>query len=312
MKAAYSFLWLIISSAFVIGCVLVFVLSFYLSAGHIVGTGGHAYRVWDAIAVLFQQAYALSFSPDRLTPDEHALLDWYGGSLISFVSVTAVVISAIAVRRKLAELDGLLLYEKFDTAWCWRTLQSFHPFNNNARAHGFLDRKIERRYREFRVMKMAHFYRASDQLLIVSGNFSWLFDTAWAPQMRKIITDRLPDKVCLVSNRCPKEVADFWKRFPEMRLAKHIFEAITFTDETNDYNASVVRMGNEKLYMYLYKERHKPTRRSYVCVFRGDREAEALVKLVEDEFLRLHSAALTDERREKEKRAVLIDPEYFG
>jgi len=312
VKTSYSFLLLIIQAAFVVACLLVFVLSFYLSTVHLIGATGHGYTAWDAVWVLFSKLYFIAFAPRELTNDQHALLDFFGNSLVSFVGVTAVVLSTLAVRAKLAELDGLLLYEKFDTAWIWRTLQSVPFLNNSASIHEFLDRKIERRYRHFRVMKLVHYYRAADRLLIVSGNYSWLFDPRWGKQVRRIIIDLLPDRICLVSNRLPREVADFWKRFPDMRSAREIFEAMSFTEQSNDYNASIVKTGQEKLYMYLYKERHKPTRRSYVCIFRGDREAETLVKLVEDEFARLHEAALKNPEREGEKRELLTSPEYFG
>jgi len=313
MKRLWTVLSTVVTIALLIGGLLAALLSFYFMMKP-VHLNGSSYNIVSATGILFSNIFGLLTDPDKaLSADEHTVLDFYGNTLVVLVSLAAIAWSSLAVRSKLAGIEELLPYQKFDLNWFWRVLESIPAIKKNAVLHDFVHRQIEKGYVDLRVMKMVHYYKDAQKLLIVSGHYSWFLNSKWSGQALQLIRDRLPGKVNLISNRSPRQVAESWKRkCGDIRRFRDLFEAMSFTDPHNEYNGSVVRTGHDTLYIYLYRESQRSNRGSRVCVFHGDREARALVLLVEDEFSRLHSAALQDVTREREKNEILNDPKYFG
>lgn len=313
MRVFWRVTSVLVTAALLVGGFLAAALSFSFLLAPV--KLGKVYTVLDATGILFARVatLVLSHHADHIGRDEHIVLDFYGNSLIVLVSLAAIAFSTLAVRAKLATVQELLPYEKFDISGFWRLMERIDLINSNVSLHRFMHRMIERRYINLRVMKMVHFYRNSQVMLIVSGDYSWLHNSKWSAQAVQLLREALPHKVKLISHRTPRQVADNWKRnVKDLKPFRDIFAALAFTDPSNEYNGSVVRTDQTARYIYLYRETQRSIRGSHVCVFHGDREARALVRLVEDEFSRMHSAALDDAEREAEKAALLSDPAYFG
>lgn len=302
----------LLAAILLVGGVITVLLSFFLaSRPYQDPTSHHTYTFFDATYLLFVKLYGVVFAPSTLSRGEHDLLSYYGNAIVLLVSLAAVGFSSVAVISKLAAVGELVPFEKFDL-WYGFIIRNLPLVKHAAKAHGIVERWKATAYKNLSVKKMVHYYESGDCLLIMSGYYSWLFDNPWSTRSREIILRKLPHSVRLVSYKTPREVADFWRQFPDMRLARDIFAAMAFAKTSESYNGSIVNTGQTALYIYLYREAHRSSRRSSVCVFHGDREAGTLVRLVADEMRRLHASALLDTEREREKQEILQDPDYFG
>jgi hypothetical protein len=250
----------------------------------------------------------LSLSPNDLTAAEDATLDHFGNALVLLVSLAVIIWSSAEVRGKLEQVGELLPFKKYPS-YVANFLGYIPLVNHIPRLHRVINRWRAYAYKSLSVKKMVHHYEHADELIIISGNYSWLFDNGWSLRAGTAILEKLP-RVKLISWRSPQEVAEFWTQHPNMRAYKAIFESMQFTNSKNKYNGSIVREGQACYYIYLYPEA-KGHKRS-VCVFNAAREAGALVHLVEDELLRLHASGRRDGQLEEQKHRLLEDPNYFG
>src|SRR5262249_54631538 len=159
----------------------------------------------------------------------------------------------------------------------------------------------ERTYKNLAVKKMVHLYQGADDLLIISGDYTWLFDNDWSATVRAIILRKLPYHVKMVSYKSPDEVTDSWSRDPDTKKCTRLFSAIAFPPTACEHKGKVVKINNSATYIHLYRHVARASRRESVCVFYGDREARALVSFVEDELGRLYEGGLKDVENEKKK-----------
>ncbi|MEJ0042778.1 MAG: hypothetical protein WDM81_11480 [Rhizomicrobium sp.] len=160
---------------------------------------------------------------------------------------------------------------------------------------------------------MVHLYSGAERLVIISGLYSWLFDTRWSNEARENIKRLLPRDVTLISTASPDELAGYWRQFGERaELCRPIFEAMCFTDAAVDYKGSIVKDGQSTTYIYLYRDAQRSRHSSSVCVFHAAGEAKTLVQLVEDELMRMSNAAHKNEAYVKRKRELLQNMRLFA
>ena len=284
---------------------------YVFSSGYQSPVGHHTYTFFGASLLVLDKILTHPFSQTSLGPDEHAIFGYFANALVLMVSLASIAYSVVAVTAQVKRLDGLVPYEKFNS---FRgDALNFVPFVENwADAHRFVEDWRDVFYRRLSVKKMTHYYKKADRLLIISGNYSWLFDGPWSDETRKIIEKKLPHDVCLISYKTPQELADHWRTQSGYRSLKPLFAAMAFTDASHEHNGSIVKTAGAALYIYLYRQAVKSRLRSSVCAFHGIDEAKALVALVEDDLITLHQHARNDEKRENEKAELLSDPLYFG
>lgn len=287
-------------------------LSFYLGTRSIDGAHDSVTFI-SATGIVLDKISMWATSPNALSNRDQSIITNYGTAIIFLISLLAIIVSSLSVIARLNSVTEILPYEKYDLNPFTRlTYRFFLLFRRFSGMHQYWERKRIVAYKKLSVMKMVHYYETADRLLIISGDYSWLFETKWSSQAQQQILGRLPKDACLISYRTPSEVAENWKRFPAYRSMRDIFSALSFVSTANEYNGSIVKEGASTSYIYLFREAHKSARRSAVCAFHAVREATTLVKIVEDDLLRLHNAGLKDSAAESEKERLLSDPSYFG
>ncbi len=121
MKAVLRILRVVLAISVVGAICIVVVLSFYIATSQFTSHSGRSYTMWDATLLLLRKSFTIFSQPRTLSSDEHAVLDYYGNSVILLVSLAAVVYSTIAVADKLARIGELLPYDSFHStaAWIW-------------------------------------------------------------------------------------------------------------------------------------------------------------------------------------------------
>ncbi|HWH60016.1 MAG TPA: hypothetical protein VN682_20475 [Terriglobales bacterium] len=289
--------------------VLVCLLAYDLASGafQAEAAAGPHYGLWGGI--VFVAAQLLGFDQTPISASQYLMIERLGNAIILLVSLSAIVFSSLVIRSKLAEVNDMMPYEKFDLwyAFVFRIL----PFLENwPKIYSKMEAWEERAYKNLSVRQMVRHYKNAERLLIVSGNYSWLFDTSWSAQARARILSMLPENVNLISYKTPAEVANYWKQFPQMDECKEIFAAMTFSDGDHAYNGSVVKLNDVASYIYLHRGGRRSVRQSSVCAFHGIREAQTLVKILEQEFDYCYRGQ--KETFESEKLAILGNPKYFS
>jgi hypothetical protein len=312
MRRLWGIVKFLLAALLIAGTVQIFFLAFYLATNDShVPPGTKTYSLYDAFKLVAVKGYSFLFAPVGISLVERTVLEQYGNALILFISVAAVIFSSIAVVSKLAEVGDLITYEKFGL-WYGFLFRRVPFVRHRPKWNLWFESFQQDAYKNLAVKKMVHSYQNADHLIIMSGNYSWLFDTQWSEQALSLVQSKLPNEVCLLSWSTPQEVADHWKANTTLVDKKKIFEAIRFVHLQQPYNGSVVKTGSKAFYIYLYRETNKSELTSSVCLFHGVREAETLVQIVEDELRRLHGEAATDVSLNAEKTRILDSKDYFS
>jgi len=306
LKRAWAFVFWCAVAGLVFGSIIVAALAYELAMDGVPGQ----FSVPNSVVAYFGQIWKFLSSPGTLQGDPKRLEN-LGHSLVLFLSLVAIVLPTIAITRELRLVGERIPYERFESFFA--PFSRYLPFiKSSPSLFAAVDGWRQKTYKSLAVKKMAHFYCDADQLLIISGNYSWLFDTKWSSRIQQLILEKLPHNVLVVSYKTPREVADHWKKYSSYRDCKRIFAAISFVDPSHEINGSVVKTAGTSLYIYLYREAHKSFRKDSVCAFHAVREAEALVKLVEGQLRQLHDLGQNNAQAQADKAQLLNDPQYFG
>jgi hypothetical protein len=311
MRSIFRFLRLILFLFLVIGAPTVTVLAFYIGSGDLfLGDPPTKYTVLDAFEIIFKHFFNLYIDPTKLSATERTVLFSFGYAIILLVSLVAVIFSSLSVYTKLQALYEIVPYDKYRFQFDF-LLRWLRWLRHIKRLNGFYETLRASAYKNLSVKTMVHHYKNAEHLIIISGDYSWLFDNAWSDKIRTLVSSKLPDNVKLLSYKTPEEVSETWKQYPEARKLKTLFLAICFGVDSEEHKASIVETATNASYIHLYKEVRRSIRSDSVCVFYGDKEAGELVRFAKTELLRLHSNAAKRRVNQHDKVAVANNAQLF-
>lgn len=311
MRSIFRLLRLVVFVFLVVGAPTVTLLAFYIGSGDLfLGDPPTKFTVWDAFEIIVRHFFSLYVDPTKLSANERTVLFSFGNAIILLVSLVAVIFSSLSVYSKLQSLYEIVPYDKykfkFDFLLRWlRWLRHIKILN------GYYESFRANAYKNLSVKTMVHHYKNAEHLIIISGDYSWLFDNAWSDEIRKLVVSRLPDHVMLLSYKSPVEVADTWRQYPEARKLKALFSAICFAVQSEEHKASIVETTTNVSYIHLYKEVRRSVRSDSVCVFYGDKEAGELVRFAKAELERLHSNAARSRANVTDKSEIANNSTLF-
>ncbi len=311
MRQAFRVLWFTLFVILIFATLCTVILSFYLANLPLSTTGGHSYTILDGLYLLVIKAVTIFSAPSKLTSDQRALLYAYGNSIIYVLSIAAVFFSTVTVWKQVAAVNELVPFQKYDS-YLGRALGLIPTIIIPAKWQLKLEHKREAAYKNLSVKKMIYFYKSAERLLIISGDYSWLFDNAWSEEVRRLICEKIPYGARMISYQSPDEVAKSWSKFPAAKDAKAIFQAISFNRHASAHKASVVSTNSSKIYIHLYQVTGRFSRQDSVCAFFGEREAGALISFVNAELENLHERGLCDSEYQQQKAHICNDGKTFN
>lgn len=310
MRTLLRLLQLLLIVFFVFGAPTVTILAFYIGLGDLFTGDGAVYGISDAVKILFRNIFSIYVDPNKLSTSERTVLFSFGNAIIFLVSLVAVIYSSVSVFSKLQSLYELVPYDKYKLRYDF-ILRNLAWLKQIKKCNGYYEKFRASAYKNLSVKKMVHYYRDAERLLIISGDYSWLFDNEWSVQVRAHVISKIPTNVKLLSYKNPYEVADTWSKFPEAKNEKKLFESIAFCVDCSEHKASIVETSTNVSYIHLYKQVRRASRSDSVCVFYGDKEAGELIRFAKSELERLHKNALRNKANLQEKTKISNDPNRF-
>ncbi len=239
---------------------------------------------YEASTLLIKGVRSFIGDGTKLEQHEIQLLSAYGNSMVLMLSLFAIILPSFAISSKIRKISEIVPFDVHRSFWArvFRLLSFLRLFKKTADWYRSKNSQI---IKDFAARHMLNHYADADEIIVISGDYSWLLDNKWSNELKNEVLNRIPGKIQLISYKKRSDVESEWRKYTDVsdnESLQKILQHMLFDAAFVGTKASLLITTTSTSYIHLYKDIYRNNKNESVCVFYSDKEAGELIRFTEN------------------------------